>query len=460
MHDDIRLCQVRGPVQGISVFQPARDSGKTGMARQESVAGLLEADVIIGRHGVEACHLVTLVEQAPGQVEANKSGAAGDKVSHLGACFGSSGRCRPPDAEIGKSQPSHILGTVDIPEIDKDPGGHCLAQPAEIKGAEGIPFGHDDKGMGACRRVIGILREMNIIEQAPRRRHAGRIIGPDNGALVLQGLDYGQGRGLPHVIGVGLEGEAEYGDRLATDISATGRNDLAGHSALALVIDGYSGFDQAERAAKVLGGFNKCKGILRKTGAAIAWSGMEEFGANAVVEANSAGNLLNINAGNFAEIGNLVDKAYLKGEKGICRIFDEFGAAPCGKQKWCLIEIKRPVNLGHDGAGPIIAEAYHDAVRFLEIADCRALAQKLRIGHHSHIGSRVDFADDALNLVSGSQWNCRLCGYHGETLECEGHFARNRIDIGKVGVPVTPAGRRSHGNEHNIGIANRGGEIG
>ena len=122
-------------------------------------------------------------------------------------------------------------------------------QAAEIKGAEGVPFGDDDKGMGPCRRVIGALREMNVIEQAPRRRHAGWIIGPDNGALVLQGLDYGQGRGFPHVIGVGLEGKAENGDRLATDISATGRNHLAGHAALALVIDGYSGFDQAKRAA-------------------------------------------------------------------------------------------------------------------------------------------------------------------------------------------------------------------
>ena len=172
------------------------------------------------------------------------------------------------------------------------------------------------------------------------------------------------------------------------------------------------------------------------------------------------GNVLHVNAGYFAEIGHLVDEAYFQGEKGICRIFDEFGAAPRRKQEWRLIEIERPVNLGHDGAGPIIAEAYHDTVRLLEITDCRTFAQKFRIGDHGHIGSRIDFTDDALNFVAGSQWNCRLCGHHRETLERHSDFAGDCINIGKIGMPVTPAGWSSNGNEHNIGIANCRCEVG
>ena len=94
---------------------------------------------------------------------------------------------------------------------------------------------------------------------------------------------------------------------------------------------------------------------------------MQKLGTDAVVEANSAGHFLHINVGYFAEIGNLVDEAYLQGEERIGRVLDKLGAAPCGEQQRRLIEIERAVNFSHDRAGAIIGETNHYAIGFFEI---------------------------------------------------------------------------------------------
>jgi hypothetical protein len=52
-------------------------------------------------------------------------------------------------------------------------------------------------------------------------------------------------RRLAHVVGIGLEGEAEHGDRLATQAAAGGGGDLAGHRALAVVVDPKHRLDDA-----------------------------------------------------------------------------------------------------------------------------------------------------------------------------------------------------------------------
>ena len=59
---------------------------------------------------------------------------------------------------------------------------------------------------------------------------------------------------------------------------------------------------------------------------------MQEFAADAVVEADAAGNLLDVAADLLAQIGDLVDEGDLGGEERVRSIFDEFGGAPGGEE--------------------------------------------------------------------------------------------------------------------------------
>ena len=83
---------------------------------------------------------------------------------------------------------------------------------------------------------------------------------------------------------------------------------------------------------------------------------MQEFRADAIVEADAAGDLLHIGADLLAEIGDLVDEGDLGREKGVRRIFGEFRRAPVGDENRRLIEIERPVDLAHDVFGALVLE--------------------------------------------------------------------------------------------------------
>ena len=72
--------------------------------------------------------------------------------------------------------------------------------------------------------------------------------------------------------------------------------------------------------------------VLGKTGAAIAGAGMQEFAADAAVQADAARDILDVGADLLAEIGHLVDEGDLGGEKGVGGIFDQFGGFAAGEE--------------------------------------------------------------------------------------------------------------------------------
>ena len=87
---------------------------------------------------------------------------------------------------------------------------------------------------------------------------------------------------------------------------------------------------------------------------------------------SSAG--LHIAADLFAQIGDFVDEGDLGRQKGVGRVFDDFRAAPACELDGASVDIKRAVNLLHDGACPIVLRAYDDSVGAFEVADSRTLA--------------------------------------------------------------------------------------
>ena len=66
--------------------------------------------------------------------------------------------------------------------------------------------------MRARRAGIGVFGEDDLLDEPGHVAHADRIVGPHPGAMGLQGGDLRQCGGIPHVVGVGLEGEPEQCD--------------------------------------------------------------------------------------------------------------------------------------------------------------------------------------------------------------------------------------------------------
>ena len=200
------------------------------------------------------------------------------------------------------------------------------------------PFGHHHHRVRAAYTEVRIVAIFDIGQFAARLLDANRIVRAHPGAHVEQPGHQRDRWRLAHVVGIGLEGEAEHGDRLAAQAAAGGGGDLAGHRSLAVVVDSEHRLDDAQLHVIVLRDLDQRTGVLREARAAEARPRMQEFGADAVVEPDAARDFLHIGADFFREIGDLVDEGDLGGEEGIGRVFDQFGGAPRGEHQRSLVE--------------------------------------------------------------------------------------------------------------------------
>jgi hypothetical protein len=121
---------------------------------------------------------------------------------------------------------------------------------------------------------------------------------------------------------------------------------------------------------------------------------MEKLAADAAVEPDAAGDVLDIAAQRLAQIGDLVDEGDLGGEKGVGRVFDQLGGGDIGEQHRRLDQIERPVELAQHRTRPLAGGADHHPVGAHEIGDRRALAQKLRVGGDVEAVGRPGAAQD------------------------------------------------------------------
>ena len=150
------------------------------------------------------------------------------------------------------------------------------------------------------RARIGAVRIGDVRQQRFRLFHAGRIVGTHRRAHVPQGRDQGDRGRFAHVVRVRLEGEPEHGDGLAAQIAAERGRDLAAHGALALVVHRHDGLDDAQWRLVILPGLDQGERVLGKARPAEAGTGVQELGADPIVEADAARNLLHVGADLFA----------------------------------------------------------------------------------------------------------------------------------------------------------------
>ena len=95
----------------------------------------------------------------------------------------------PPHTAIVKSQAFHLIGVVNISEIDKDRGFQEAFDLLEIQPTKLIPFRRQDQGITPLGHIIGILSKFNVRENGPGFFHRCRIIGLDPCSLLEEGLE-------------------------------------------------------------------------------------------------------------------------------------------------------------------------------------------------------------------------------------------------------------------------------
>ena len=365
-----------------------------------------------------------------------------------------------PTPLVNKAERRHLRRAIYIAQVDDHRLRQFALQPFKVEGAVLHPFRHHHHGVRAANAGVGIVAIFDIGQFAARLFHADGIVRPHLGAQVEQPGHQRDRRRLAHVVGVGLEGQAEHGDGLAAQAAAGGIGDLARHRALAVVVDRQHRLDDPQRHVVIERDLHQRAGILWKTRAAEAGAGMQEFRADAIVEPDAARDFLHIGADLFGQIRDLVDEGDLGGEKRIGRVFDQLRGAPLGKHQRRLIERQRPVDIAEHLAPALVRSADHDAIRKLEVADRGTLAQEFGIGGHHHVGRRIGFMNQSLDFVAGADRHRRFGDYNGEALKRRCDLARRGMNVAQIGVAVAASRRRADGNEHRIGRRDRCGKIG
>ena len=257
------------------------------------------------------------------------------------------------------------------------------------------PFGDEEDGIGIADGFGGIFEVFNA-ELGVLVLHVGDgdgVGGAYFGAAQKEHFGDVDGGGIPQVVGVRFEGEAEDGDGFAfEDFEFL----LGTHDEIfpQFVVDFAGGGDDRHFEVVFTGGGDEGGGIFAEAGATPADAGLEEAGSDAGVEADAAGDLGDVGADFLGQVGDFVDVGDFEGEEGVGGVFDHFGGGKVagdegngGEALWpgealgggeVLVEDGAiEVGEGVDGAGVFGAE--DDAVGVEGIVEGGALAKELWI---------------------------------------------------------------------------------
>src|SRR5215471_2927824 len=133
---------------------------------------------------------------------------------------------RPPATDAVIRKPLQFLGAIYVAQINKHGLPHHALEALEVEGAKLLPFGDDDERVGAFGAGIGTVAECDACEHLPGLLHPDGIIGSHRRSHVHERGDQRDRWRFAHVVGVGLEGEAEHRDGLAAQAAAQRRCDL------------------------------------------------------------------------------------------------------------------------------------------------------------------------------------------------------------------------------------------
>src|SRR5215471_1323277 len=178
---------------------------------------------------------------------------------------------------------------------------------------------------------------------------------------------------------------------------------------------------------------------------------MKKLGADAAVQSDAAGNLLDIGADLFADVRDLVYERDLGREKCVGRVLDEFRCLDTRKDHRGLVQEERTIELAQYGARPSIGNAANHASGPAKILDRRTLAQEFRIRRDVKVIIGTNAADGFGNLPAGADRYRRFRDHHRVGRKGCGDFFCSLEDVGKVRMTVAAARWRANGDEYGFG---------
>src|SRR5689334_3296799 len=137
------------------------------------------------------------------------------------------GRGGAADRQVGEAVLAHDLGLVEVPAVEDDGPPEEPLHAREVGTAELVPLRDDEQGVGVLERlVVGPVVRHAVAEVRARLGERLRVVDRELRAAREEALDDGDGRGLAHVVGAGLEGEAPDREAPAVQVLPELRRDL------------------------------------------------------------------------------------------------------------------------------------------------------------------------------------------------------------------------------------------
>ena len=437
----------RAPVGHAVFFTPpieeptARDA-QAGLQEGRGVVDAGMDDLAVARACLPAETIVLLQDGDPSSAvgETGRHGQADDarpdddgvKFRHGVSEMGEGGLADGVDIEAHLEAAPVVEDVAPVEE--KGRLYHLFPDPSVIESAVEIPLRHDADGMGADRRLVRILHELDGAADTGQVG-PGVLQGPgvrdDHLGLFLQeALGDVDGGTLPRVARVGLEGEAEEAYPLPRQGVEHGREHLLDETFLLVDVDLDHPFPvighlvETVESAKV----NEVQDVLLEAGPAETDAGVEEPPADAAVQAHGPGDLRDVRLRLLAEGGDGVDGRDALGEKGVGHQFRQLAAPDVGGDD-LLPRDPAAVDL-HQGiprpAPPVrVPGTDEDPVGVFQVPDGRSLGEEFGVGEDLEFHTALGRGENPLHGQGR---------FHGEGALLDD-------DLGRAGVFQDLAGR-------------------
>ncbi|TVU44955.1 hypothetical protein EJB05_04419, partial [Eragrostis curvula] len=354
-----------------------------------------------------------------------------------------------------------LLGVDDVAAIE-DEGWllHVVEELLVVQGLELVPLGQDAQTVGALGGLVRVPDAAHLLHRSGARRlqvhrvvpvelvhgqvpldlvlrHLG-VVDADLGLVTQETLADVDGRGLPGVTGVLLEGEAEDGDLLAGHGVEHGGHDAVDEAALLVVVDldhllpvvGHLG--QAVALADV----HQVQNVLLEAGATKANTGVQELGANPGVLAHGVSHFRHIGAGGLAECGDGVHRGDPLRQERICSKLGKLSRPQVGGEDPVLgnpvsIHILESLN-GLPALRGLPATDEH-SVRLEQVLNGCALSKELRVGEDLVVDALAVVGQDLLNGLCSLDRDSGFLNNDLVRLGDIGNHAGSTLPVGEVG---------------------------
>ena len=255
---------------------------------------------------------------------------------------------------------------------------------------------------------------------------------------------------LAHVVGLGLERQAEHPDALAPHVPVERAADLVAHASALGIVDRDRRLDDPRRHVPLPRDSGERRDVLRKARAAEAGPGVEEPAPDAPIEAHAPRHCVHVGPRRLAQRRDLVDEAHLGREEGVARVLGELRALDPGREDRGLDEVEGAIELAQQPLRPGALHPEHDPVGAHEVLDRRPLPEELGVGGHVEIRIGTGVLHQPPDLAGGADGYRRLGHDHRVAAKMRRERRRRLVHVPEIGVAVAAPCRGADRDEHEV----------